>query len=177
MVASMINHRHPIETIAAWGSAAILSFAAGFFVRVAVGGADEMLALAGSLGAALAAGAGALAVQRRVGQPRWPHAAFDLSPIEHLVVQPAELAEASDVLLLTDSLDELPEDSRVVRLFEPETLHVPGELAGRIDEWLDGARTRLGERRERVSSGHGPDASPASAALHTALADIRRSLG
>lgn len=164
--------RHPIETVVAWGSAALLSFAAGFFVRAAAGGADEMLALAGSLGAALAAGAGALAVQRRVGQPRWSGATFDVSEIAG-----HEQQAVADELLLTDPLDDLPEDSRVVRLFAPETLHVPGELAGRIDEWLDGARTRLGERREAAPDGHGPDASPASAALHAALADIRRSLG
>lgn len=172
----MASNRHPIEPLVEWGGAALLSFAAGFFARVAIGGADEMLALAGSLGAALAAGAAAMAIQRRVGQPRWPHAVFDLSPIEQLVAAPAS---GADELLLTDPLDAPPEDSRVVRLFAPETLQVPGELAGRIDEWLDGARTRLAARRDRPSPGpgHGPGASPASAALHAALADIRRSLG
>lgn len=169
----MVMHRHPIETVAAWGSAALLSFAAGFFVRAAAGGGDEMLALAGSLGAALAAGAGALAVQQRIGRPRWSSATFDLTDI----AEPDGEAVVADELLLTDPLDDLPDDSRVVRLFAPDTLHVPGELAGRIDQWLDGARTRLGERRDPAPVGHGPEASPASAALHAALADIRRSLG
>lgn len=173
----MASNRHPIEPLVEWGSAALLSFAAGFFVRVAVGGADEMLALVASLGAALAAGAGAMAIQRRVERPRWPHATFDLSPIEQLVAEPALV----DELLLTDPLDAPPDDSRVVRLFAPETLQVPGELAGRIDVWLDGARSRLETRRDQPSPGHGhghgPRASEASAALHAALADIRRSLG
>lgn len=168
----MASHRHPIEAVAAWGSAAMLSFAAGFFVRAAAGGGDERLVLAGSLGAALAAGAGALALQRRVGRPRWSSAPFEVSAID----APQQVV-ATGELLLTDPLEELPEDSRVVRLFAPDTLHVPGELAGQIDQWLDGARTRLGERREGAPVGHGPDASPASAALHAALADIRRSLG
>ena len=174
MTAGMANRSNPIETFVEWGSAALLSFAAGFFVRVAVGGADEMLALAGSLGAALAAGAGAMAALRRSGAPRWPHAVFDLSPIDQLVTPVFGL---SDELLLTDRLDQPQDDSRVVRLFDPATLQVPGELAGRIEEWLDGARSRLGERANQATPGHGPAASAASAALHSALADIRRSLG
>ena len=174
MTAVMASRSNPIETSVEWGSAALLSFAAGFFVRVAVGGADEMLALAGSLGAALVAGAGAMAALRQSGGARWDHAAFDLSPIDQLETAPAA---ADDELLLTDPLTNPEEDSRVVRLFAPDTIHVPGELAGRIDVWLDGAKARLNARAEQATPGHGPGASPASAALHAALADIRRSLG
>ena len=62
---------------------------------------------------------------------------------------------------------------------EPQTMAVPGELAARIESWLEGAVRRTGGAaagEPPAPSGHGPDSSPASAALHSALADIRRSL-
>lgn len=85
--------------------------------------------------------------------------------------------DADDELLLDDRLA-LPHDSRVVRLFAPDATALPGELAARIDDWLVAARTRTAARSRSVESGggHGPGASPASAALHAALAGIKQSL-
>lgn len=174
MLAAMIEHRHPAELAVEWGSASLLAVAAGFFVRVALTGIDPGVAIATTLGVALAAGAGAFASLRAVGHGNWRSADFELSPIDGLVTGAAPI---DDELLLTDAIDAPAEESRAVRLFAPETLQIPGELAERIDEWLDGARSRLSDRVDEPCRGHGPAASPASAALHTALADIRRSLG
>lgn len=175
MTRVMITNRNPIEIAAEWGSAVLLGFGAGFFAWAAVpvlGATDAMLF---AICAALTAGGAGYALVRSVGPTQWGGMRIDLSPIDGLVTAPAPFND--DELLLTDRIDEPAEQSRVVQLFAPETLQVPGALAERIDEWLDGARARLGERNDEPRRGHGPAASPASAALHTALADIRRSLG
>lgn len=75
--------------------------------------------------------------------------------------------EATDELLLDDPVVTLIAESRVVQLFRPEPLPEPGELAARIGVFLDGRQApALAE----------PVQPDASAALHAALADIRRSL-
>ena len=78
-----------------------------------------------------------------------------------------EPALALDELLL----DQPVEDSRVVRLFGAQPLAVPGELVTRIADYLDGGRAIA-----RPPAESGPVPGDASAALHAALADIRRSL-
>ena len=170
----MITHRNPIEIAVEWGSAALLGLAAGFFAQAAMPALTGIDALLCSLGVALAAGGAGYALVRSVGSTQWGGMRIDLSPIDGLVTAPAKL---EDELLLTDPIEPPADESRVLRLFAPETLQVPGELAERIDDWLDGAKARLGARGDEPRRGHSPAASPASAALHTALADIRRSLG
>ncbi len=75
--------------------------------------------------------------------------------------------EATDELLLDDPVVTVASESRVVQLFKPEPLPEPGELAARIGVFLDSRQAPA--LPEPVQ----PDAS---AALHAALADIRRSL-
>ena len=174
MTRVMTTHRNPNETAVEWGSASLLGVAAGFFAYAAMPALNGIDVTLFSLGAALATGGAAFALVRSVGSTRWGGMRIDLSPIDGLVADPTPFEEE---LLLTDPIEQPDEDSRVVRLFAPETLQVPGELAERIDDWLDGARSRLGAKGDEPRRGHGPAASPASAALHTALADIRRSLG
>ena len=175
MTRVMTTHRNPIEIAVECGSASLLGLAAGFFAHAAMPGSSGIADAFVALGAALLVGGTGYAVVRSVGSTDWGGMRIDLSPIDGLVTAPAPLDD--DELLLTDRIDEPVEQSRVVRLFAPETLQVPGELAERIDEWLEGAKSRLGERGDEPRRGHGPAASPASAALHSALADIRRSLG
>ena len=174
MTRVMAMHRNPIEIAVEWGSASLLGAAAGFFAQAAMPALDGIDVLLFSLGAALTAGGAGFALVRSVGSTQWGGMRIDLSPIDDLVTVPTPF---DDELLLTDPIEAPTEESRVVRLFAPETLQVPGELAERIDDWLDGARSRLGAKGDQPRRGHGPAASPASAALHSALADIRRSLG
>ena len=154
--------------------------AAGAVVAFAV--SPAWLALgAGGVGG-IAASAVGLAVMRRVGRGEaqdlgFEPVAFDActETDELLLVNRVEDAE----LLLTDAIGPPDPDARVLRLFEPQTMAVPGELAARIESWLEGAVRRTSGASDgdgRAQTGHGPDSSPASAALHSALADIRRSL-
>jgi hypothetical protein len=71
-------------------------------------------------------------------------------------------AEEHDVLLLEDKLETPPDDSRVIRLFDPRLLPTAGELHERIERHLQSS--------DAVAY---PDAT---AELHQALADLRKSL-
>lgn len=76
-----------------------------------------------------------------------------------------------DELLLNDPLV-AADDSRVVRLFAAEASH-PAALVARIEDYLD----RDPDRRDRGQEMRRDEPVPdASAALHTALANIRASL-
>lgn len=88
-----------------------------------------------------------------------------------------------EVLLLDDPLPVLRDDMRVVRLFArvpieadaATPLTVPGEMIARIENFLD--QPRLGATPVEPARGTGrAAAADANAALHVALADIRRSL-
>ena len=148
---------------------------------LALGTAGGLAAFASSPAAPVAAGAVAalamtlagLAVMRRIDRQEPAEFEFNFVPW-------AEAVTVEEPLELVDRIEAPASDSRVVRLFAPETIAAPGELATRIEDWLDGARQRLGEDGERrlpaATPGHGAGSSPASAALHAALADIRRSL-
>jgi len=77
----------------------------------------------------------------------------------HSPSQPA----GTEPLVLDDILAELGPDSRVVRLFDPAAMPTAGQLKDRIDRHL--------------VNGTAPASPPdASAALHEALAELRRSL-
>lgn len=129
--------------------------------------------MAGDLGSALAGAAtGGIALLGMRCLGTWAgEAGMDFEPCEWPDAD-------SDELLLDDALEAAGEDSRVVRLFAPETIAAPGELAERIDRWLGDARERVASRPQAASSGsgHHAGASAASAAFHSALADLRRSL-
>jgi hypothetical protein len=100
---------------------------------------------------------------------RLPVSIFDVRGLDPFDVPELLLTErfepagpSEEPLLLDDILGEIGPDSRVVRLFDPAAMPTPGQLDARI-------RNRLG-RDPRA----GEDAS---AALHEALAELRRSLG
>jgi hypothetical protein len=69
--------------------------------------------------------------------------------------------EEEDVLLLEDKLEAPPHDSRVIRLFDPRLMPTAGELHERIERHLQNPGVAY------------PDAT---AELHQALADLRKSL-
>jgi len=71
-------------------------------------------------------------------------------------------ADEDDALLLEDKLETPPDDSRVIRLFDPRLLPTAGELHERIERHLQSP---------------GEVAYPdATAELHQALAELRKSL-
>jgi hypothetical protein len=65
------------------------------------------------------------------------------------------------VLVLEDVLVRLSEDSRVIRLFDPAAMPTPGEMKSRVDRHLQESPARTADASEE---------------LHTALADLRKSL-
>jgi hypothetical protein len=127
------------------------------------------------------AAAGALFLMRRVDRPR--KAGDRFVPVDftgEAVLAPNDAADDEGALLLDDPLPALDEDSRVVRLFaapataEPSAaLPPPGEMAARIEDFL--GVTRAAPAAASPVPFH-PPVEDASAALHAALADIRRSL-
>ncbi|MEQ7873060.1 hypothetical protein ABDK56_03520 [Sphingomonas sp. ASV193] len=148
-------------------------------IAMAAGGGCALLLAASpaavALWAAIGGAAAALAMNVAGRAKQRPARSFGLD-----YAWPALDEAEDDTLLLDDPLPAAPSDSRVVRLFAPETLAVPGELAERIERWLGEARDRgVGEARV-VSSERRDDepakAGPASAAFHAALTDLRRSL-
>ena len=82
---------------------------------------------------------------------------------ELLLTEVAEaLTDEEDALLLEDRLEAPPQDSRVIRLFDPRLLPTAGELHERIERHL-----------QSPSEAAYPDAT---AELHQALAELRKSL-
>ena len=171
--------RPAIEIAAEWIAAACVGGAIAFAVwRLApLGSGILAAAAAGVLGAI-----GALVVMNRVDRAGRPLA-------ERFV--PVDFTDEADVLMLDDPIgrDEparleyplpaISEDSRVVRLFavppmagEAAPLPAPGEMAARIETFLGGTRAGTAAEPDEAPAG----AADASAALHAALADIRRSL-
>ena len=170
--------RPAIEIAAEWIAAACVGGAIAFAVwRLApLGSGILAAAAAGVLGAI-----GALVVMNRVERADRPLG-------ERFV--PVDFTDEADVLMLDDpigrdeplrleyKLPAISEDSRVVRLFavppmagEAAPLPAPGEMAARIENFLGGTRTDTAAVDPTL-----PAATDASAALHAALADIRRSL-
>ncbi len=116
----------------------------------------------GAAAAAVLAGAATLWALRRLGGMRQQ---FAFVPVAAEWDEPVD-----DTLLLEDRLAEPEENSQVVRLFAVgggRPSHLPGELAARIDHFLEGGRPAL-----RAVPAQ-PDAAQE---LYEALADIRRNL-
>lgn len=157
-----------VEGIADVAAAAALAAAAGFAMVFAT----ASLA-AGVAGAGAALALALLALRRLDGDCRdfelAPFALADLPPAEfgELLLTDADRLEAPqpsdavDELVLDDVLAQLGEGSRVVRLFDASGMPTPGQLRARIDRHLGQAA---------------PVSPDASAALHEALAELRRSL-
>ncbi len=170
--------RPAIEIAAEWIAAACLGGAVGF--ALAQFGAG--LALAAASGA-LVAVAGLL-VAGRVDCRSDPLARFVpvgfLSGDEEEVLLLDQPIDSGDALLLDDPLPALNEESRVVRLFavQPPSRNEaappiagPGEMVTRIEDFLG-----LGRGATPAAPTSRAQSLDASAALHAALADIRRSL-
>ena len=159
--------QHPVETLVEW--------LAPIPLALAVGWASGRLGLSPAWSAAVGAvvlTAGHAAI--RLAGRATPKASHRFEPTEFAAVEPDELLleEKDAILELNDRLDEIPPDSRVVRLFERQD-PTPGELVDRIVDFLAEGRPPLPERRPTADVSPIPDAS---AALHDALANIRASL-
>ena len=167
--------RPAIEIAAESIAAACVGGATAFAVWSAAPPAAWLSAVTGGVLAAT----GALFLMRRVDRPR--KAGDRFVPVDfagEAVLAPDDAIDDEGTLLLDDPLPALHEDSRVVRLFsvpasaiEPAPLPAPGEMAARIENFLGGTRTGTAAADPTLHA-----ATDASAALHAALADIRRSL-
>jgi hypothetical protein len=170
--------RPAIEIAAEWIAATCVAAAMGF--------AGWALAPIGS-GLPVAAAAaipGLIGARYVIARSERPHRPFadrfvpvDFS-VERGVLVEDHPADADDALLLDDPLPALDADSRVVRLFavpaaasDVAPLPAPGEMAARIETFLGVTRPP-----PPALVAPPPAAADASAALHAALADIRRSL-
>jgi len=171
--------RPAIEIAAEWIAATCLGGAVGF--AAAQFGAG--LALAGAAGALIAV-AGLIVlgrVDRAIDPLAEGFAPVGFGEVEEEVLLRDQPIGSDDPLLLDDPLPALDEQSRVVRLFAAQPpgsdesappLDGPGEMVARIEDFLG-----LGRGVAAVAEGEARAASiDASAALHAALADIRRSL-
>ena len=169
-----------IELAAAAVAAASLGGAVLFAVeRIAPAGAGVLHAAACGALAAIAVWTMILRIDRNAERGA-PFVAASLDPVDGAdEVMGDRRDDGEDVLLLDDPLPALGEESRVVRLFATQEavpaaapFAGPGDMVARIENFLGHARSADGEpaRRANVPS------DEASAALHAALADIRRSL-
>ena len=149
---------------------------APFATGLVAGGAGTIVALAAWL------------ILRRIDHQRDLRPSFAPESLGDLLVadgvllldQPVD----DDELLLDDPLPVLGDASRVVRLFAaqpagtevaPLPLAGPGEMIARIEDFLGEARG-IAARVEPIRRADQAATDDASAALHAALADIRRSL-
>ena len=174
------TQRPAIEIAIVWIAAACFGGAIGFALWALPLG---LSLIASSAAGVIGASAGLLALGR-VDRARGPHGErfvpVDFTDDDDVLTLDDQVL-ADDALLLDDPLPALGENARVVRLFavpsmagEPVPLPAPGEMAARIDVFLGGTRAAAAAIDPAVQSG--PAAADASAALHAALADIRRSL-
>jgi len=146
------------------GAAAFGIFHAAPFVEWALIGA--------MVGGGSAAALGALALLGRIDDVREHQDDPSFVPGEFVGDEAERTGEADDELLLDDPIAPLEPQARVIELFEPhqpEALPEPGELVARIADYLDSSRGTAQLPSEPVRH-------DASASLHAALADIRRSL-
>lgn len=158
--------QHPLEAAIEWLAPVALAVAVGW------AGWRVGLPSIASILMALAALAVGFAAFRLAGGQALP--IQDFEPREFAPLEPDELIleEQDAVLELVDRLDEPKPDSRVVRLFERQEA-TPGELVDRIVDFLAEGRRQTPPGRPAAEDRHAPDAS---AALHSALANIRASL-
>jgi hypothetical protein len=149
-----------IEAGVAAVAAATFAGAVGFAAFSALQGTT---AYASAACAVLVAFAGCWRLLDGIGRdaPDYPVRIFDLGVIAPAA--PVSEAPEDNILELVDVLEQVPDDSRVVRLFDPSAMPTPSELKARIDRHLE--------------RGSPPGASPdASQALVDALTELRRSL-
>ena len=148
--------------------AALFGAAAGFCASK-LGGLAPLSIVPAGIGAA-AAGMAWLPLRLfRGNQPQFPMPVFDpadyeleaVAVEEELLLDDPVVAEQEDELLLEVRAWPEPDDSRVIRLFDPARMPTAGELQQRIDRHL--------QSPDRVI----PDAAQE---LHDAIAALRQSL-
>jgi hypothetical protein len=147
---------HPLELVAEWGAPIVLALAVAWAASVA-----GLPLAAKAAGGVMAFSAGIFAMRLAGKAPLVGDARFE--PVGFAP------AEDDDVLLLEDPLVDPAADSRVVQLFSrPDP--TPGELVLRISDYLS---------EQGKPAADAPPAEQqvdASAALHSALANIRANL-
>jgi len=174
-----------IEIAAVTIASSCLGVAVGFAIaRIAPLGAG--LAEAGGAGTIVASAAWLVLrlIDRECGarHPFAPESLGDLLNTADVLLLDQRVDD--EILLLDDPLPAVDDESRVVRLFTaqpvateaaPMPLAGPGEMIARIEDFLGLARGNAtgGEPVMRADKAASDDAN---AALHAALADIRRSL-
>jgi hypothetical protein len=164
---SWAGRQHPVETAVEWLAPIPLALAAGW------ASSSFGLPVAAAVAVSLAVLAAGIAVVRLGGGAN-PVRFDNFRPTEFESVEPDELVleEKDAILELSDRLEDVCPDSRVVRLFERED-PTPGELVDRIALFLGEGRPPVPSDRPAPVTTRPPDAS---AALHDALANIRASL-
>ena len=160
---TIAEKQHPADRLVEWAAPAVLAAAAGWAAWTTF---TQPLAGIGAAAIALAIGTCAMRV---VGAAPRTEALAGFEPVSF------EECVEDDVLLLEDRLSEIEADARVVSLFAEDEA-TPGELVARIADYL-GDESRVPVLPTTLAAGEGQQAPPdASAALHSALANIRASL-
>jgi hypothetical protein len=160
---TIAEKQHPADRLVEWAAPAVLAAAAGWAAWTAF---TQPIAGIGAAAIALAIGICAMRVFGAVPRTE-PDAGFEPVSFEECV--------EDDVLLLDNPLSDIEADARVVKLFDREEA-TPGELVARIADYL-GDERRVPVAQAALAAGEGQQAPPdASAALHSALANIRASL-
>jgi hypothetical protein len=160
---TIAEKQHPADRLVEWVAPAVLAVAAGWAAWTT---STQPFVGIGAAVIALAIGIGAMRVFGAAHRSE-PEAGFEPVSFEECV--------EDDVLLLDDPLSDAEADARVVKLFAEDEA-TPGELAARIADYL-GDEHRAPVAPAALAAGEGQQAPPdASAALHSALANIRASL-
>ncbi|MDQ3075297.1 MAG: hypothetical protein M3Q88_06790 [Pseudomonadota bacterium] len=177
--------RPAIEIAVEWIAAAGLGSAAGFAVaRLAAPGTSIAAAVCAGMIVSIAA----LLILARVDArdsvgSRFEPLGFPADDLGEAVLLLDQPLDEADELLLDDPLPAIDVASRVVRLFAeqppsravaPSHLPGPSEMVARIEDYLGPARGSAAAAEPRRDGQ--AEAVDASAALHAALAEIRRSL-
>lgn len=161
------RHAQRLEGVVDFAAAATLAAAIAYAAAGAIGSSAAVVAAAGAFFVPLIGLRQLEGGDQSFSLPPFTLADLPQAEFDELLLTDADRVEApdsqaaADELVLDDVLADLGEDSRVVRLFDASAMPTPGQLRARIDRHLGQAA---------VAS------TDASAALHEALAELRRSL-
>lgn len=160
---TIVEKHYPADRLVEWVSPAVLAAAAGWAAWMVF---TQPIAGIGAAAIALAIGICAMRVFG-AAPPTEAEAGFEPVSFEECFEE--------DVLLLDYPLSDIEPDARVVNLFSRDEA-TPGELVARIADYL-GDEGRVPVAPAALEAREGQQApADASAALHSALANIRASL-
>ena len=164
---SWAARQHPVETLVECVAPIPLALAAAWACRL------FGLSIVESAAVAVVVFTAGCAAVRLAGRTNTAPFGFEPAAVEVEAPELGELLleEKDELLELTDPLDDVMPDSRVVRLFERHEA-TPGELVDRITGFLAEGRPA----DATTVTAEPPAPVDASAALHAALANIRASL-